>query len=116
MKKIRIGRWVVRWQWLVIILTAVIVCTVVVCRLVHSSRRSDLDREIASEVDMLYGYDRSKYEVVEGVVAPNQTLSHLLDGCASIALIDNIARTAKPTYDFRGMRVGNKYALFLEPE
>ncbi|MDY3979351.1 MAG: M23 family metallopeptidase [Tidjanibacter sp.] len=116
MKKIRIGRWVVRWQWLVIILSAVIVCTVVVCRLVHSSRRSDLDREIASEVDMLYGYDRSKYEVVEGVVAPNQTLSHLLDGCASIALIDNIARTAKPTYDFRGMRVGNKYALFLEPD
>ncbi len=75
--------------------------------------------EVAEEepVRMRFGIEEDPYRIVESEVESGQTLSHLLDGYGVTPfMVDRIATTAKPTFDFRTMRQGNTYTVFLEPD
>lgn len=67
-------------------------------------------------VELLYGINRNDYEVITGVVRSGQTLSYLLEDYTTFAMIDRIAKAARPTFNFRSMRVGNHYAIFCEQD
>lgn len=66
------------------------------------------------KVDLLYGYDRSKYEVHEGVVQQGQVLSSVLDGLISQSRVNRLAEATKDVYDLaRNIRPDKKWALFM---
>ncbi|MBR7102930.1 MAG: hypothetical protein IKC92_04990, partial [Tidjanibacter sp.] len=62
---------------------------------------------------LLFGIEEEQYDVIEEEVQSGQTLSHLLDiyGVTPY-MVDKIATTAKPTFDFRSLRAGNPYTVF----
>lgn len=114
MKKIRIGKRVFRWETPVITVSAVIIA--VTCSVKYNSikRAKEIDRQIIEAADYLYGFDRNMYTVIEGDIESGETLSQLLEGYAGLQLVDRIVTAAKPTFDFRNMRVGNRYAIFAD--
>lgn len=66
------------------------------------------------KVDLLYGYDRSKYEIHEGVVQQGQVLSSVLDGLISQSRINRLAEGTKDVYDLaRNIRPDKNWALFM---
>ena len=115
MKTIHILNKEVRWEVLVIALSALIVASVYIIKLGGNNNAEPTDIP-TQKVELLYGYDVSKYDVVQGKVESGQTLSHLLEGHTSQANINHIAAEAKPTYNFRSIKVGDKYAIFSESD
>lgn len=66
---------------------------------------------------LLFGIEEEQYDVIEEEVQSGQTLSHLLDVYGVTPyMVDKIATTAKPTFDFRSIRAGNNYTVFLRPD
>ena len=116
MKKINILKRELRWEVVVIAISVVIVATT--CALKFGGRRGAASEKSASpaKVELLYGHDISLYNVVQGRVESGQTLSHLLEGHTSQVNINRIAAAAKGTYDFRHMKVGDKYTIFEQTD
>ena len=114
MKTIRIFNKEVRWELPVIALSAIIVVAVVAIKL--GGKPSAPKAEPKAKVELLYGYDMSQYEISHGKVESGQTLSHLLEGYTSQVNINRIAEEAKPTYNFRNVKVDNKYAIFSQSD
>ncbi|MBR3931267.1 MAG: peptidoglycan DD-metalloendopeptidase family protein [Tidjanibacter sp.] len=115
MKTIKIFDREVRWEVPVIALSALVV--VVVCAIkLGGGHGSKQDEAPVQKTELLYGYDMSKYDIVQGRVESGQTLSHVLEGHTSQVNINRIATEAKPTYDFRHMRVNDKYAIFSQSD
>lgn len=113
MKGIKIGNRFVRWEIPAIIISLLIITTVccIKCSSGHAGRE-DVCATEESEVELLYGYDVSKYNVVRGEVEGGQTLSHLLDGYISQVGINRIYNESKSIYNFGKMKVGDPWALF----
>ncbi|MBR2424434.1 MAG: peptidoglycan DD-metalloendopeptidase family protein [Tidjanibacter sp.] len=115
MKTIKIFDREVRWEVPVIALSALVV--VVVCAIkLGGGRSSERNEAPVQKTELLYGYDVSKYDIVQGKVESGQTLSHVLEGHTSQVNINRIAAETKPTYDFRHMRVNDKYAIFSQSD
>lgn len=116
MKTIRILNKEIRWEVPVIALSAVVVAIVCILKLGGNNKTDSTALDPTPKVELLYGYDVSKYEVFQGKVESGQTLSHLLEGHTSQVNINRIASEAKPTYNFRNIRVNDKYAIFSESD
>ena len=114
-KTIRIFNQEVRWEVPVIALSAIVVVAVVAIKL-GGNKPTTSDTTIKPKVELLYGYDMSQYEITQGKVESGQTLSHLLEGHTSQVNINRIAAEAKPTYNFRNIKVGYKYAIFSQSD
>lgn len=70
---------------------------------------------VVPEPEMLYGVPRDSFQINRGVVRNNQFLSDiLLAQNIDLVTIDQIAKKTQPVFDFRRMRVGNRYA-FMTP-
>ena len=113
MRGITIGGRFVRWEIPTIIISFIIIVAVCCAKCSGSKGRSgasELPKE--PEVELLYGFDVSKYEVIRGEVEEGQTLSHLLDGYTSQVNINRIYNEAKPTYNFAKMKVGQSWTIF----
>ncbi len=116
MKTFKFGNYEVRWEIPVIALSALIIA--VMCGVKCSGTRraaKPVEKEVVV-VEYLYGFDRSKYDIYEGKVEEGQTLSHILEGHTSQVNINRIAAESKKTYDFRYMKVGDKYAIFSQSD
>ncbi len=116
MKTIKIGNYEVRWEIPVIALSAIIIA--VMCGVKCSGTKrapKPVEQEVVA-VEYLYGFDRSKFDIYEGKVEEGQTLSHILEGYTSQVNINRIAAESKPSYDFRHMKVGDKYAIFSQSD
>lgn len=75
--------------------------------------------EVAEPVapKLLFGIEEDLYDIIEEEVQSGQTLSHLLDVYGVTPyMVDKIATTAKPTFDFRSIRAGNNYTVFLRSD
>ena len=97
MRGITIGGRFVRWEIPTIIISFIIIVAVCCAKCSGSKGRSgasELPKE--PEVELLYGFDVSKYEVIHGEVAGGQTLSHLLDGYVKQTDINRIYPDSKP--------------------
>lgn len=107
-----------RWQQVVIILSAITIAVAVCYRCASSGRRHTLEAQTSEEPpkELLYGFDRAEYIVEEGQVGSGQTLSHLLEGYASVVTINRMVAEAKPIYNFNRLRAGNKYAIFSQQD
>ncbi len=115
MKTIKIGNLYVRWEVPAIIISAIIV-TSVLCSKCSSGEGDKQHVEKEPEVELLYGFDTSKYEVLHGEVGSGQTLSHLLDGYTSQADINRIYKESKPIYNFGKMKVGDEWTIFAQSD
>lgn len=115
MKTIKIGNLYVRWEVPAIIISAIIV-TSVLCSKCSSGEGDKQHVEKELEVELLYGFDTSKYEVLHGEVGSGQTLSHLLDGYTSQADINRIYKESKPVYNFGKMKVGDEWTIFAQSD
>lgn len=115
MKTIKIGNLYVRWEIPAIIISAIIV-TSVLCSKCSSGDGDKQHVEKEPEVELLYGFDTSKYEVLHGEVGSGQTLSHLLDGYTSQADINRIYKESKPIYNFGKMKVGDEWTIFAQSD
>lgn len=114
MKGLRIGNRFVRWE-IPVILCSVIVIVAVLCSKCSSGGGTErVDKE--PEVELLYGFDTSKYEVLHGEVESGQTLSHLLDGYTSQVDINRIYKESKPHYNFGKMKVGDEWTIFAQSD
>lgn len=68
------------------------------------------------EPEMIYGVPRDSFNITNGVVRNGQFLSDILiSQRIDLVTIDKIFRKSQLVFDFRRMRVGNKYAFF-EPK
>ena len=114
MKGFYIANRFVRWEVPVILLSLIVIvatcCTK--CSSEHSRRAKGEDK--VPEVELLYGFDVSQYEVIHGEVEGGQTLSHLLDGYTSQANINRIYQGAKKHYNFGKMKVGDEWTIFAQ--
>ena len=114
MKGFYIANRFVRWEVPVILLSLIVIiatcCTK--CSSGHSRRAKGEDK--VPEVELLYGFDVSQYEVIHGEVEGGQTLSHLLDGYTSQANINRIYQDAKKHYNFGKMKVGDEWTIFAQ--
>lgn len=116
MKTIKIGNYEVRWEIPVIALSAIIIAVMCGVKCSGTKRAAKpIEHEIVA-VEYLYGFDRSKFDIYEGKVEEGQTLSHILEGYTSQVNINRIAAETKPTYDFRHMKVDDKYAIFSQSD
>jgi murein DD-endopeptidase MepM/ murein hydrolase activator NlpD len=60
-----------------------------------------------------YGLPIDSFQVVDGIVESGQHLSSVLSNFGvNLGTIDTIARKAKPVFDVRKIRQGNKFAIF----
>jgi murein DD-endopeptidase MepM/ murein hydrolase activator NlpD len=60
-----------------------------------------------------YGLPIDSFQVVDGIVESGQHLSSVLSKFGvNLGTIDTIARNAKPVFDVRKIRQGNKFAIF----
>lgn len=115
MKTIKIGNLYIRWEVPAIIISAIIV-TSVLCSKCSSDGGDKQHAEKEPEVELLYGFDTSKYEVLHGEVESGQTLSHLLDGYTSQGDINRIYKESKPHYNFGKMKVGDEWTIFAQSD
>lgn len=115
MKGIRIANRFVRWEVPAILISAIIILTVL-CVKCSSGGGGEEKVEKEPEVEMLYGFDTSKYEVLHGEVESGQTLSHLLDGYTSQVDINRIYNESKPIYNFGKMKVGDEWTIFAQSD
>lgn len=115
MKGIRIANRFVRWEIPAIAISALII-TIVCITKCSSGGGGRCDEGKSAEVELLYGFDTSKYEILHGEVESGQTLSHLLDGYTSQVDINRIYTESKPIYNFGKMKVGDEWTLFMQSD
>ncbi len=116
MKGLKIGNCFVRWEVPTILCSLIIIISML-CTKCSSGHRDGADgRDKEPEVELLYGFDTSKYEILHGEVESGQTLSHLLDGYTSQADINRIYKESKPTYNFGKMKVGDEWTIFAQSD
>lgn len=115
MKGIKIANRFVRWEVPAILISLVVIISVL-CTKCSSGRGGRQEVEKEPEVELLYGFDTSKYEVLHGEVESGQTLSHLLDGYTSQADINRIYKESKPIYNFGKMKVGDEWTIFAQSD
>ena len=69
------------------------------------------------EPTIKYGLPVDSFYVVESTVGAGQYLSSILSGYGvKLGAVDTIARNAKPVFDVRKIRQGNKFAIFQTPD
>lgn len=74
---------------------------------------------VAAEIPPLlkFGLPVDSFILAEGIVRPNQHLSHILGSFGvDMGTVDRIARSSKETFDVRKIRSGNKYTVFQTPD
>jgi len=60
-----------------------------------------------------YGLPVDSFYIEEGIVRPNQHLSHILGSYGvGMGIVDQIARSSKDIFDVRKIRSGNRYTVF----
>ncbi len=117
MRGITIGCRFVRWEIPTIIISFIIIVAVCCAKCSSGSGRgAEGQLHAESEVELLYGFDVSKYEVIHGEVAGGQTLSHLLDGYVKQTDINRIYQESKPIYNFGKMKVGDEWTIFAQSD
>ena len=116
MKELNIGNRSIRWEFPAIAISLIIILAVCCAKCISGTRGDRRGEEKAPEVELLYGFDVSQYEVLQGEVGSGQTLSHLLDGYASRADINRIYNEAKPHYNFGKMKVGDEWTIFAQSD
>lgn len=114
MKGFYIANRFVRWEVPAIILSLIIIIASCSTKCSSSTSRKVKGGEKEPEVELLYGFDVSQYEVLHGEVGSGQTLSHLLDGYTSQANINRIYQGAKKHYNFGRMKVGDEWTIFAQ--
>lgn len=116
MKGLYLGNRFIRWEIPAIIISLIVTTTMccVKCSSGRDGTRSDVVAE--PEVELLYGFDTSKYDIVQGKVESGQTLSHLLDGYTSQVNINRIYQESKKTYNFGKMKVGEQWTIFTQSD
>lgn len=68
-------------------------------------------------VPTMYGIEYENYTVVDGEVAPGETMGKILNGFGvSAAMIDRIDKASLDIFPLRNVRAGNRYTAFLENE
>lgn len=114
MKGLNIGNHFVRWEIPTILISLIVIISVLCtkCSSDGGSRRGE--GAAKPEVELLYGFDVSQYEVLHGEVEGGQTLSHLLDGYVSQVNINRIYKESKPIYNFGKMKVGDEWTIFAK--
>ncbi len=66
---------------------------------------------------VLYGYDITNCNVIEGKIKPGESLGNLLtNNGISFAEVDQIARLSKEVFDLRRMNAGRPYTMILESD
>jgi len=69
------------------------------------------------EPTIKYGLPVDSFYVVESTVRAGQYLSSILSGYGvKLGAVDTIARNAKPVFDVRKIRQGNKFVIFQTPD
>jgi len=69
------------------------------------------------EPTIKYGLPVDSFYVVESTVGAGQYLSSILSGYGvKLGAVDTIARNAKPVFDVRKIRQGNKFVIFQTPD
>lgn len=114
MKGLKIGNRFVRWEIPAILCSAIIIVTVFCTKCSSDGGARSRGGEAVPEVELLYGFDVSQYEVLHGEVESGQTLSHLLDGYTSQSNINRIYQQTKPIYNFGKMKVGDEWTIFAQ--
>lgn len=114
MKGLKIGNRFVRWEIPAILCSAIIIVTVFCVKCSSGGSTKGRGGDAVPEVELLYGFDVSQYEVLHGEVESGQTLSHLLDGYTSQVNINRIYSATKPTYNFGRMKVGDEWTIFAQ--
>ena len=114
MKGFYIANRFVRWEVPAILLSLIIIITMCSTKCSSGHSREARGGEKEPEVELLYGFDVSKYEILHGEVGSGQTLSHLLDGYTSQANINRIYQGSKKHYNFGKMKVGDEWTLFCQ--
>ena len=73
--------------------------------------------EVIPEPTIKYGLPVDSFYVVESTVGAGQYLSSILSGYGvKLGAVDTIARNAKPVFDVRKIRQGNKFVIFQTPD
>lgn len=116
MKGLYIGNRFVRWEVPAILISFIIIVTVCCAKCSSGGGGEERCAEAESKVELLYGFDTSKYEVLHGEVKSGQTLSHLLDGYTKRGDINRIYTQAKPHYNFGKMKVGDEWTIFAQSD
>lgn len=116
MKQLTFGNRSIRWEFPVITISLIIILAVCCIKCSSSTRGDRRSEEKTPEVELLYGFDVSQYDVLHGEVESGQTLSHLLDGYTSRADINRIYKEAKPYYNFGKMKVGDEWTIFSQSD
>lgn len=115
---IRINGRFVRWEIPTIILSLLVIVVVCCVKCSSAGGTNNAQERPAEEaqVELLYGFDVSQYEILQGAVEGGQTLSHLLDGYTSQVNINRIYTQSKPIYNFAKMKVGDKWTIFAQSD
>lgn len=116
MKGLYIGNRFIRWEIPTILLSAIVIVTVLCIKCSSGGDDGGRNTHNEPEVELLYGFDTSKYEVLHGEVESGQTLSHLLDGYTSQNDINRIYTQSKPIYNFGKMKVGDEWTIFAQSD
>lgn len=96
-----------------ILITVFIILVMVVIKTCSGNKEEKIEVVEQPKVELLYGYDRSQYHIVEGVVEQGQVLSSVLDGHLSQSRINRMVEASKETFDLaRNIRPDKKWALF----
>lgn len=96
-----------------ILITGVIILVMLIVKACSGDKEEAVVEAETPKVELLYGYDKSKYEVIEGEVEKGQVLSSVLDGLVSQSRINRMAESTKGVYDLaRNIRPDKKWALF----
>jgi murein DD-endopeptidase MepM/ murein hydrolase activator NlpD len=73
--------------------------------------------EVIPEPTIKYGLHVDSFYVEAGAVGQGQHLSSILSGYGvKLGTIDTIAKNAKPVFDVRKIRQGNKFSVFQAPD
>lgn len=114
---IRIGNRIWRWEVPIILISIVLIIVgMSKCSNKKCTPEVAVEEQMEVEKDLLYGFDRNEYEVIEGEVGRGHTLSQILEGHTSLNNIYNIVRESKPNYNFNKMKEGDKWVIFKESD
>ena len=116
MKGLYIGNRFVRWEIPTILLSAIVIVSVLCAKCSSGGGDTERDGQKEPEVELLYGFDTSQYEVLHGEVESGQTLSHLLDSYTKRGDINRIYTQSKPHYNFSKMKVGDEWTIFAQSD
>lgn len=95
------------------LITVAIILVMIILKTCERDKEEEVVEVEQPKVELLYGYDRSKYQIVEGVVEQGQVLSSVLDGHISQSRINRMVAATKDTFDLaRNIRPDKHWALF----